>query len=212
MPRYAAVATALLSAGMVVVPGSALAMTPAGAAAPEATQCTVASYTPTHGITSFHHAGDLSYWHRITIPSQHKPTTARWSVRSKSVVTARYAAAGGATGKASWLWRAATDRAGQTVARFGHHTPLRVGSGGLFTVHNHSGHPKHDIEFNGETRYHGSYATTRCAGADSRGIGHIERRHGSWVTFGIKGSGLVQCGAGGDQFPAEKAALKHCKN
>jgi hypothetical protein len=211
MPRYV-VAAVLLSAGMVAMPGSALAVTPVGASAPTATQCTVASYAATRGITSFHRAGHLSYWHRITIPSQHKPTTARWSVQARSVVTAKYGAAGGATGKAAWLRKAVAKRAATTVAAFGQHTPTRARSGGVFTIHNHSGAPKHDIEFNGVTRFHGRYATTRCTGADSHGIGHVERRHGSWVTFGISALGVVQCGVGGTQGLVAKAALKHCKN
>jgi hypothetical protein len=211
MPRYTVVATALLSAGMVVMPGSALAVTPAGASAPAATQCTVASYTPTRGITSFHRAPRLAYWHRITIASQPKPTTVSWSVRSRSVVTARYDAAGGATGKASWLHKAAAHRAASLLAGFGHHSPLRVGSGSPLNVTNQTGHPEHWMEFNGVTRYHGRYATTRCAGADSQGNGHVERRHGSWVTFGPKATGLVECGAGGQLPLVGKAALKHCK-
>jgi hypothetical protein len=212
MPRYTVAATALLCAGMVVIPGSALAVTPGGASARAATQCSVASYTPTHSLMSFHRAGHLDYWHRITIPSQHTPTTAKWNVPSRSVVTAKYAAAGGATGKATWLRKAVAKRAATTVARFGRHTPTRARSGGVFTIHNHTGAPKHDIEFNGVIRFHGRYATTRCTGADSHGIGHIERRHGSWVTFGINDLGVVQCGAGGFVGLVGKAALKHCKS
>jgi hypothetical protein len=127
------------------------------------------------------------------------------------VVTARYEAAGGATGKASWLRKAIAHRAATLIGRFGHHTPLRVGSGGVFSVNNHSGHPRHFMEFNGVTRYHGRYATTRCTGADSHGNGHVERRHGPWVTFErIEAKGMVECGAGGMPL-VEKAALKHCK-
>jgi hypothetical protein len=154
----------------------------------------------------------LSYVHRITIPSQPKPTKVRWSVRSRSVVTAKYSAAGGATGKASWLRKAVAHRGETTVAPFGHHTPLRFRSG-LFSVNNHTGHPKHDIEFNGVIRFHGKYATTRCAGADSHGTGHVQRRHGSWVTFEqAEAEGLLQCGAGGDIGVVGKAGLKHCKS
>jgi hypothetical protein len=212
VPRCLAVAAALISVGILASSGSALAVTPAGASAPAATRCSVASYAATQGITSFHRAGHLTYWHRITIPSQHKPTTASWSVPARSVVTARYDAAGGATGKASWLWRAAAHRARQPVAHGGQHTPPTVNSGGVFSVNNHTGHPRHLIEFDGVTRFHGRYATTRCAGVDSHGIGHVERRHGSWVTFDqAEAKGMVECGKGGAILPAMKAALRHCK-
>jgi hypothetical protein len=196
----------LASGGFTAAAASAAPVRPAAA------HCTAATYTPVHGVPSFHQRAVLIFTRHLNVGPHTAKKAITWSVPATRRLTAHVSTSGGAHGDSGWIWRRVTHHFGQRVASGGQQTPRTAKSGRTFAVRNHTPRTKRDIEFNGLTRFGGAYFTTRCADVNSHGVGRVVRHNGTWVTFGkVTSVGIAQCGAGSGGSATVKAALKHCK-
>jgi hypothetical protein len=188
--------------------GTANATARSGSAA---AQCTASSYRPVHALSGLHAGPRITFSRRLNIAPHSVKRDITWSAPATAPVIADASAPSGAHVTESWIWRAVARHYNKPVASAGHRTPRTATSPGTLTARNSTARTHHDIEFNGVTRFRGSFTATRCADVNPRGVGHVVRAHGSWVTFGkTPAAGLVQCGAGSSGSAIEKAALSHC--
>jgi hypothetical protein len=177
-----------------------------------AAKCSSATYQAERRIPVFRQGPHLIFTRHLNVGPHTVKKDVTWSVGATATLTAHVSKSGGARGRSGWIWRRVASHFAQRVASGGEHTPLTATSGGTFAVRNHTSRAKHDIEFNGMTRFFGRYFTTRCADPNTQGVGHVVRRNGTWATFSkVDDVGIVQCGAGSGGSATAKAALKHCK-
>lgn len=198
--------------------GAALAITvPAGTASGEtpaagASHCMAAGYSPARSLTALHRGPRITFFRRLTVKAHATKRHVTWSAPATAPVIAAARNSHGTRVSAGWIWHRVGHHYGEPVATGGHHTPRTETSHGTDSVRNTTGSTRHYVEFDGFTRFHGTFTSTSCAGVNQHGVGQVAHQRGSWVTFSkIEASGVVLCGGGTANNAITKAALTHCR-
>jgi hypothetical protein len=187
--------------------------TGSGTAAPATatTHCMAAGYAPARSLPQLHRAPRITFFRHLTLKAHAAKRHITWSAPATAPVIAAARTSHGARVTAGWIWHRVAHHYGEPVAAGGHRTPRTETSHGTDSVRNTTATTRHYIEFDGFTRFHGTFTQTSCAGVNEHGVGHVAHQHGSWVTFSkIEATGVVLCGAGTANNAITKAALSHC--
>jgi hypothetical protein len=204
------IAWAVLSAGLVVASptGLAHAAAPAGSSG---ARCSAATYVPIHSLPKLHRGPRVTFFRQLTVAAHSTRRNITWSAPSIAPVIAGARTSSGARVTADWIWRGVARHYSEPVASGGHRTPRTETSNGRQQARNTTGRTRHYIEFDGFTRFNGTFVMSTCAEVNQRGVGHLTRSHGTWVTFSkVEQTGLALCGAGSGNDAIATAALSHC--